>query len=220
MDVQIASACNYDSNAVIDDGTCISEKWFVPQVPGSGAPVQACAAPEGYNLVDQTLFFVTVGTNPDCNSNWSSSCESIYTNAFGCDALLWIPDLPGTGRAKFSCSPVENYHLAEPECEFQIVNSDISCFKSSWTPECQSNYENCLGCDNEHLYIPLTTESGPAVISCERPENYMLLYLECLKNPDLLNVDADLLSSDWNQHFAEAYNNCLHQPKIPGCTYT
>ena len=55
-------ACNYDSGAVTDDGSCTYNGWYIPVEIFSGPAIQACEAPAGYVVPDQTCKIMLDGT--------------------------------------------------------------------------------------------------------------------------------------------------------------
>jgi hypothetical protein len=214
-----ANSCNYDPGASLDDGSCYTEKWFVPTAPGTGAPVEACSAPPSYQLINQSCYFVVIASQPSCSSNWTESCVSTYAECVGCEPVIWIPDELGSGRAIFSCSPLENYHIADQNCAQSVLSSNPGCWSNRWGSDCQLSYETCLGCANARLYIPLEGVSGSVQTACERPENYMLADVSCLETSVFGNPNIDLFENDWNDHYSIVYRDCIRGPYNLGCTY-
>jgi hypothetical protein len=75
------NACNYDSAAMTEDGSCEYYGWYVPLEAGSNLPIQACSTPEGYILASrECLEILFLQENyPECiTSDWSTDCTNAY----------------------------------------------------------------------------------------------------------------------------------------------
>ena len=78
------NACNYDPEAILDDGSCSGTmQWIIPLVPGSGTPaLQWCTEdtlPEGYELAEQTCAAMVIANDDFCiDSFWDAICQAAY----------------------------------------------------------------------------------------------------------------------------------------------
>jgi len=83
-------ACNFDSAAIEDDGSC-SYFWYLPDVLAAGPAIEACSAPDNYHFaVSQSCAESVISGDSYCsNNNWDTVCETAYnccedTDNHGC----------------------------------------------------------------------------------------------------------------------------------------
>ena len=76
-------ACNYDSVALCDDGTCVygTFAWYIPNLMTPGPAIWACDGfqPAGYFLADQDCAQSVIDLDPFCVDNsWDNFCQNDY----------------------------------------------------------------------------------------------------------------------------------------------
>ena len=84
-------ACNYDSDACNDDGSCIEPEWYLPITVGNGQALFACSNISGYVLAsNQSCAESVISGDAYCEyNNWDLICEAAYnccedTDNHGC----------------------------------------------------------------------------------------------------------------------------------------
>ncbi len=150
-----------------------------------------------------------------------------------CIERLWYypeNDLAGLA-AVYSCNPPAGHVLADQCCMESMAEAYPNLASTSWEGNFDELYENCLnGCASENAcnyypheschagyciypswYLPEFGNTGPPVVSCERPDGYYSVSRGCC----IQNVmDAGLCSSgDWDELCHLAYLDCKK-----GCT--
>lgn len=130
-----AAACNYDSTANCDDGTCAYAQWYLPQPVFAGfVAVQACEAPDGYYLADQSCAEQVIENDDYCvETDWDGLCIEAYNCCLG----------------NFGCnmSGACNY---EPE----LCPDNSLCVYPGCTDIAACNYDANAGCDNGNCDYP------------------------------------------------------------------
>ena len=146
------SACNYDSDACFDDGTCDYGLWYIPlDVAASFTPMtQACSTPSGYTLADQDCAQAVIDGDTYCiNTDWDNICMEAYNDCLygeGCD--WYIPDVVSGGPAVWACEAPVGYSIADQPCAQEIILADDWCVDNTWDSLCNNAYIACcpLGC--------------------------------------------------------------------------
>lgn len=85
------SACNFDTFATCDDGSCIvQDQYYIPIVPGAGPLIIACEAPEGYILAERDCAMAIAELDPTClEFVWDFICQGQYIDCLQGDYLAY-----------------------------------------------------------------------------------------------------------------------------------
>lgn len=209
-------ACNYDSGAVTDDGSCTYTGWYIPVTVGAGPAVQACEAPVGYIIPDQTCVESVIAIDSYCiDTSWDSICQEDYEACLGCTPQLFIPVGTNIGPVQYACTAPDGYVLADP-CIADVINGDDWCVNVQWDDLCLEAYALCLGCTPE-IYLPGEGAFGPAYHGCTPPGGYELAVdQDCAA--DVILGDSWCLETEWDDVCEEAYFICVYGCATPGCT--
>lgn len=79
-------AVNFDA---LDNGPCLYNKWFIPEVVGYGPAFLGTAAPPGYREAHFDCVQEIVDADPWCiEVAWDNICNNAYENCIGSDAVL------------------------------------------------------------------------------------------------------------------------------------
>jgi hypothetical protein len=200
-------ACNFDPDAIIDDGSCIYQGYFIPVEVEGGPAVLACEAPEGYYFPDQDCVETVISADPFClETLWDQTCENAYNSCLGCsDPQFYIPFVFNSGPAIEACTTPPGYYLADQVC---ILDLRGTCTLNLWDAFCQNPYDECtIGCTIATWSIPVEPGGGPAVYSCSEPDGYYVPNEDCL-----LQVIADdpyCTETNWDTVCEDAFNACL-----------
>lgn len=208
------NACNYDSGATTDDGSCTYTGYFIPVNIGDGPAIQACSAPSGYYFPDQSCLETIVANDPYClNTDWDSLCQEALNDCQGCeegeDPSWYIPIVPAASGqpAVNSCSQPDGYWMPDQACVETVVSSDGYCTVTSWDNLCQSDFNSCFGCEEPSWFIPVEVGSGPAEFACSQPEGYWLPDQECVQ--DAIAADPFCIESSWDSLCQNAFESCI-----------
>ena len=108
-------ACNYDSDACNDDGSCIEPEWYLPITVGNGQALFACSNISGYVLAsNQSCAADVIASDSYCsNGNWDEICQNAYdccldTQHHGCTiegTCNYNSDACWDDGSCFSCIP-------------------------------------------------------------------------------------------------------------------
>ncbi|WP_306642400.1 hypothetical protein [Sanyastnella coralliicola] len=212
-------ACNYDLNAVNDDGSC-EYNIFIPFNPGDGPAILSCANPQPgvYHIGNQDCLETLIALDPYCvNTNWDAICQNDYEACLGCDELVWmVPYDSASAPAIQGCADnvPEGYYIpADQTCLITVLQSDTYCTQNAWDVLCQNSYDLCaLGCLG-NWHIPIFPGANPPVYACQTPAGYMSFpqYQECIEQTIAANPEC--LVSGWNETCDEAFDWCAF-----GCT--
>jgi hypothetical protein len=206
-------ACNFEPEAVTDDGSCTYTGYFIPIIVGDGPAIQACDAPAGYYFPDQICVSIVIASDPYCvETTWDSVCEGEYNSCLGCaDPEIFIPYVTGSGTSIEACSPPDGYYLADQTCVWEVISNDALCTYSDWGWDwiCKEAYDECfLGCESAYWFIPYIPGSGPAVYSCEGPVGYHAPSQSCLT--EVLAVDDYCVETSWDFTCQSQFDDCFY----------
>ena len=131
------NACNYDPEAILDDGSCSgTTQWIIPSVPGSETPaLQWCTEdvlPEGYELAEQTCAAIVIANDDFCvNSFWDAICQGAYEDCLdsgGCLNSMACNFAPSAQYEDGSCVFQGDACSTEGVCTGDgIVNANCNC---------------------------------------------------------------------------------------------
>jgi len=130
MDVAV---CNYDSTALVDDGSCT--------YPGC-MDTTACNYDAVAGCDDGSCTYPGCMDTNACNYDSTAVCDD-----GSCDyTTLWfIPDLSTTsGPAVLACTIPSGYLDADQSCVEYVISIDPFCIDTSWDSVCQDEYDNCV----------------------------------------------------------------------------
>ena len=209
-----SNACNFDPVAVINDGSCTYNGFYIPLILGSGPALPACSVPPGYYLPDQDCVLSVISNDFFCIDNtWDGICQNEYALCLGCEPQIYIPGLSAFGPAVIACSAPEGYVLADQSCASQVLTDDAFCSVNTWDDICRGAYNECLyGCALPNWFIPvdgnpagLAQSCAPALEFYEFAQSQTCAALIAETNPDCLTL--------WGPECEEIYLDCS-----VGCT--
>ena len=120
------TACNYNADATVDDGSCEHPVWMIPEMLGSSPAILDCESnlPAGYGVGHYDCIQSVVDADPYCvTTAWDGICQTAYE---GCIAGCHDP---------MAC----NY-----------LNQEInSCVYPGCTDDSACNFNPFAGCDDE-----------------------------------------------------------------------
>lgn len=209
-------ACNFDSSAVTDDGSCFYNGWYIPVTVDAGPAIQACEAPPGYIVPNQTAVEAVITVDPFCAStSWDQLCQDEYEFELGCTPELFIPVGTNIGPIQYVCEAPDGYVLADP-CVIDVIESDGFCADGNWDFLCLENYSNCLGCTPQ-IYLPdLVASFLPAYFGCTPPAGYSLAESQSCA-ATVIQDDPFCLEGEWDSICENTYNICAFGCTVPGC---
>ena len=145
------AACNFDSAATEDDGSCDFGPWYIPVEVEGGPLIQSCSLPDGYILADQNCAQQLADIDVFCvETIFDEFCLGDYNFClYGCTDPQWyIPTEPSnTDPAQLACLPPDGYILADQICVEQVIDNDSFCSNSQFDNICYASYNTCVaGC--------------------------------------------------------------------------
>ena len=151
-------ACNYNSNAICGDGTCVLSFWYLPITLNAGPAIQSCEPVSGYVLAEYQLAIsqVVLDYSLCIDNNWDSLCAGLYSGYLGC-------------MDELSC----NY-------DAHHIEDDGTCSYPGCTISSASNYNSEAGCYDGSCvggdyYIPTVISANqPVIYASEAPLGYEL----------------------------------------------
>jgi hypothetical protein len=168
-------ACNYNSLAGCDDGSCILPLWYIPNTLNVGPILFACSPPVGYFLADQACAQTVVNNDPYCvNTNWDFKCQSAYNCCIG------VPP----GCYDFAACNYDDIFIS--------CNDNSVCVYPGCTDSNACNYVSTAGCDDGScLFLDACGVcGGSGVAGCTNPAACNFNSLAACDDGSCLFVDA------------------------------
>jgi hypothetical protein len=207
------NACNYDSGAVTDDGSCTYTGYFIPLEVGAGPAVQACSAPSGYYFPDQDCVSSIIANDPFClEDTWDIFCEEDYNDCLGCEDPSWFIPIDISNNSEpvvESCSsPGVNYWEPDSQdCVETVIAADGYCTTTDWDELCQDDFNDCFGCAEPAWFIPVDINGGTAEFACSAPVGYWMPDQDCAI--EVISSDSWCLTVSWDQTCNDDLDLCL-----------
>ena len=208
-----SNACNYDSGAVTDDGSCTYTGYYIPLEVGTGPAIQACSAPSGYYFPDQDCVSSIIANDPYClDTEWDTTCENAYNDCLGCEEPSWfIPiDISATNEPVLEAcsSPGDNYYAPDSQdCVESVIGSDGYCTDTDWDDLCQGDFNSCFGCEEPAWFIPVDIGQDPAQFACSAPPGYWMPDQACAI--EVISNDPWCINISWDSSCNSSLDVCL-----------
>lgn len=198
-----AGACNYNPLAAVDDGSCLFDHYWLPDVYGAGPPIWTCTPPSGYHQAPDDICVEGIIESPItdfCADSWDGYCQGELNCCAG----------------PFGCTD-------DTACNYDptAVCNDGSCIAAGCVDPTACNYDpdpECVGgiCYQQVWYIPNNVDLAPMVQACQPPgDPYILADQLCAQA--IFDADPYCVNSMWDGICQLAYNQCVN-PGWTGCT--
>ena len=140
-----SAACNFDSTSTLDDGSCDYSCYGCLDTMACNYDSLATIDDGSCQYIDACGICGGGGTTPGCIDTTACNFDSLADCDDGsCDYGLWyIPDVVGAGPIVQACSLPAGYYLADQPCAQQIVDNDPFCVDTNWDGICNTAHVCC-----------------------------------------------------------------------------
>jgi hypothetical protein len=191
------AACNYDSMATCNDGSCLT----LDACGNCGGNATAgCMDSNACNYEPSASCSDGSCTNPGCTN--ISACN--YDSLAGCDDGS-CEYLTCRGCVSISaCNYDPSASIDDGSCEY------ASCTGCTNTDACNYDPSTTIddgSCELGLWYIPEVLSVDPALLACSSPVGYTLANQDCIES--VIAADPFCLNNNWDALCMSSYNCCL-----------